>query len=422
MAKKRQTSSNGQRLLPGLIVLPEVYDKLREAKGPVDIICSVLDGSSVEKVIKFLVKLKIKVNTDEDAHTDYYVFATLTNEKQAKKIDDSFGDAKKQCIKQVWIDKEMNTCVETSQKTINAEAARSLFASGGKGVQWAVLDTGIYAKHSWFNRNAGCSVVSRKDFTGEGLANVGRHGTHVAGIIISMAPEVKLHDYKVLGKNGGSSSMIIRAMHDIRKINFDANRTVIHGVNMSLGGPVPVNSYGCGWSPECQEANRLAASGVVVCAAAGNDGHKYLATLPQGELEIFQTYVDMGITDPGNAEHVITVGSTHKTKPHTFGPSFFSSKGPTGDGRYKPDCVAPGERIVSAKANTSKGTIEMDGTSMATPHVSGAIAVFLSAKPEFKGRAQEVTKILLDSCTDLERDRYFQGAGLVDLLRMIQSV
>ncbi|UCD58923.1 MAG: S8 family serine peptidase, partial [Candidatus Hydrogenedentota bacterium] len=63
-----------------------------------------------------------------------------------------------------------------------------------------------------------------------------------------------------------------------------------------------------------------------------------------------------------------------------------------------------------------------DGTSMATPHVSGAIAVFMSAKPEFKGKAREVKRVLLDSCTDLGRDRYFQGAGLVDLLRMIQSV
>jgi subtilisin family serine protease len=64
----------------------------------------------------------------------------------------------------------------------------------------------------------------------------------------------------------------------------------------------------------------------------------------------------------------------------------------------------------------------MDGTSMATPHVSGALAVFLSAKPEFKGQALKIKKILMESCTDLERDKYFQGAGLVDLLRMIQKV
>jgi subtilisin family serine protease len=64
----------------------------------------------------------------------------------------------------------------------------------------------------------------------------------------------------------------------------------------------------------------------------------------------------------------------------------------------------------------------MSGTSMAAPHVSGAVAVFLSAKPEYKGRARETREILLSSCTDLGRDRYFQGAGLVDVLRMTQSV
>ncbi len=59
---------------------------------------------------------------------------------------------------------------------------------------------------------------------------------------------------------------------------------------------------------------------------------------------------------------------------------------------------------------------------MATPHVSGAIALFLSVKREFIGRAREVKQVLLRSCTDLRRDRYFQGAGLVDVLRMTQSV
>ena len=57
--------------------------------------------------------------------------------------------------------------------------------------------------------------------------------------------------------------------------------------------------------------------------------------------------MDLSISDPGNAEGVITVGSVHKSNPHTYGISFFSSKGPTGDGRYKPDVVAPGEKIKS---------------------------------------------------------------------------
>lgn len=114
--------------------------------------------------------------------------------------------------------------------------------------------------------------------------------------------------------------------------------------------------------------------------------------------------------------------------------SFFSSKGPTGDGRLKPDLVAPGERITScaAKAKREKVGIPVDkdvaayvddsGTSMAAPHVSGAIAAFLSIRREFIQRPEEVKRIFLESATSLGRERYFEGHGLVDLMRAIQSV
>jgi hypothetical protein len=59
---------------------------------------------------------------------------------------------------------------------------------------------------------------------------------------------------------------------------------------------------------------------------------------------------------------------------------------------------------------------------MAAPHVSGAVAAFLSIRREFIGQADEVKRIFLDSATDLRRERYFQGAGLVDVMRAIQSV
>ena len=82
--------------------------------------------------------------------------------------------------------------------------------------------------------------------------------------------------------------------------------------------------------------------GVVVVVAAGNSGYGTLdvtATAPK------KFGLPMTINDPGNAERAITVGSTHRDAPHTYGVSYFSSKGPTGDGRPKPDLVAPGERI-----------------------------------------------------------------------------
>jgi len=116
-----------------------------------------------------------------------------------------------------------------------------------------------------------------------------------------------------------------------------------------------------------------------------------------------------------------------------YGVSYFSSKGPTGDGRLKPDLVAPGEKILSCAAGKKRGDIkeetkedcdyvEDSGTSMAAPHVSGVIAAFLSVRREFIGQPEKVKEIFLSTATDLRRDRYFQGSGLVDLMRAIQSV
>jgi hypothetical protein len=59
---------------------------------------------------------------------------------------------------------------------------------------------------------------------------------------------------------------------------------------------------------------------------------------------------------------------------------------------------------------------------MAAPHVSGVIAAFLSIRREFIGRSDKVKDIFLSTATDLKRERYFQGYGLVDLMRAIQSV
>jgi serine protease AprX len=311
--------------------------------------------------------------------------------------------------------------------------------------------------------------------------------------ISGMAPRCKLLSLKVLDDKGtdpgretpkGRSSNIIAAIEYIQEVNGYGRRLIVHGVNMSVGYEFEPKWFACGQSPLCVEVDRLVRSGVVVVVASGNTGYGITQISATKSVSSGQ---DLSINDPGNADLAITVGSTHREMPHIYGVSYFSSKGPTGDGRLKPDLIAPGEKIIScdsdqrrlargletaasmtaaapaqassrATANSESTPIETDtdagtststatvpvatataasdkekikvyglyredsGTSMAAPHVSGVIAAFLSVRREFIGQAERVKEIFLETATDLHRDRYFQGHGLVDLMRAIQSV
>jgi serine protease AprX len=263
----------------------------------------------------------------------------------------------------------------------------------------------------------------------------GGHGTHVAGIIGAnsgkqsnkkklsatfadgMCPDINFYDFRVLAKTLEDTEFaIIAALQYLRYLNDRHTYLTIHGANLSLSIPHDVRNFACGRTPICNECERLVESGVVVVAAAGNLGYQSFETKDGS----YEGYTAFSITDPGNADGVITVGATHRYKPHTYGVSFFSSRGPTGDGRLKPDLVAPGERIESCLPKGEWG--ELDGTSMAAPHVSGAAAMLMARYDELIGEPRRIKQILCESATDLGRERSFQGHGMLDVLRAFQSI
>jgi hypothetical protein len=262
-------------------------------------------------------------------------------------------------------------------------------------------------------------------------APVNTHGTHVAGTLAAdwrregrddpqlqgVCPDLNLYDLRVLDDNGrGNEFSIIAALQFIRYLNAHHDYIVVHGANVSISIQHDVTNFACGRTPVCDECERVVNNGIVVVAAAGNLGTVKFQT----ETGLLEGYNAISITDPGNAESVITVGATHRNRPHTYGVSYFSSRGPTGDGRTKPDLVAPGEKITAPIPGGAKG--RKDGTSMAAPHVSGAAAMLMARHSEFVGEANEVKRILCETATDLGRERFFQGSGMLDVLRALQSV
>jgi len=252
------------------------------------------------------------------------------------------------------------------------------------------------------------------------------HGTHVAGIlaanwpekeITGVCPDILLYDLRVLTPEGVGEFALISAMQFLQWMNSTHGHKEVHGANVSASIRHDVSNYACGRTPVCDEAERLVSSGVVVVAAAGNYGHRRYAT-PEGTA--VEAYNTVSIVDPGNAEAVITVGATHRARPHTYGVSYFSSRGPTGDGRQKPDLVAPGEKITAPVRDNATGI--KDGTSMAAPHVSGAAALLMARHQELIGNPARVKQVLCQTATDLGRERYFQGHGMLDVLRALQAV
>lgn len=397
------------------------------------------------------IKAFLADKTTQITESDFYLFASLFPQDIMALAD------LRDWVYQIWLDETTYGHLLYSADTVKATSCWRTFDAKGKGITWAVMDTGIKADHPHFAAYQTVDAkLSRNFSSSDTLDDKEGHGTHVAGIIAGccpvweegngfkvatymedddepqihdlpaapsgIAPLAKLLNIKVLNDDAtGSASAAIRGLEYLRKLNDASQGIRVDGVNMSLGYPFDPKNYGCGYSPLCQEVTRAVESGLIVVISCGNWGY---GKTTMGSGEQAAVTVVSSITDPANTDAAIAVGSVHKKKPHRYGVSYFSSKGPTADGRMKPDLVAPGEKIISCHVHPDQGFHykEASGTSAAAPHVSGAIAAFLSGHQEYRGDPESVKAIFIKSATDLGRDRGYQGAGMVDLLRAMMSV
>jgi serine protease AprX len=339
-------------------------------------------------------------------------------------------------IRAVSLDRRVSGTLERTGAAIGATWARENLGVDGAGIGVALIDSGITSWHDDLGSERVVHFADFVDFQPVAYDDYG-HGTHVAGIVAGsgydsngarrgIAPGANLVVLRVLdGDGNGYISNVIAALDYAVENRARFN---IRVVNLSVAAGV-YESYNT--DPLTLAAKRAVEAGVVVVTAAGNFG-KNAKGLPQYG----------GITAPGNAPWVLTVGAaSHNGTASRSDDSvaLFSSRGPSYiDYAAKPDLVAPGVGIESLADGSSLlftthpaarlwGTIEtvtqpylsLSGTSMAAPVVTGTVALMLQANPSL---TPNLVKAILQYTAE-HRARYddlTQGAGFLNARGAVQ--
>lgn len=323
-------------------------------------------------------------------------------------------------VRKVQQDSHITAQMNIAREVIHADWAHQRGYSG-RGIGVAVLDSGIYPHEDFMHpRNR---IIAFKDFVNgyEKPYDDNGHGTHVAGIIggdgtksngqyKGIAPACNLIGIKILDEKGNGSTSNVLA--GIQWMIDNKDRYNIRVANLSIGSPDREGEN----DPLVKAVNAAWDAGIVTLVAAGNDGPR-----------------KQSITSPGVSRKVITVGASDDQKSvdiHGDIISDYSGRGPTKACIKKPDVVAPGSDIMSCASDTkyipedgqdpanslTTYYVKKSGTSMATPMVSGALALFLERYPYV---TPNDLKLRLKSCTnDLKFPQEQQGWGLIDIQKL----
>lgn len=272
----------------------------------------------------------------------------------------------------------------------------------GRDVEVAVIDTGL-PFNSTFSRSVGFRYdipdVESMERTGEHA-----HAFSVTSALLSVAGGVTVHDLGIINEK-------VTDKRIAQSLQWCKERALENGVKLIANLSIQTR-HGCGgWCPLCKTIDEVSRAGVIVVAATGNRGELYRG----GKCTV---------TCPGSAKSAVSVGEYWGGKVLSH-----SGSGPTIDGRMKPDLVAPSytKFEISMEAGTF-GRLEksthleepLPGTSLATPVISGAIALLWQHHSD--ATAEEVKNILFQNCEILSGvPLHRQGKGISTFYNAIRE-
>ncbi|HTI38261.1 MAG TPA: S8 family peptidase [Vicinamibacterales bacterium] len=326
---------------------------------------------------------------------------------------------------------------ERVSEAVGADWVRTRLGYDGSGVTVAVIDSGVMDSHDDLSASRIARFVDFVNFQPAAYDDYG-HGTHVAGILAGngsdssgsrrgIAPAASLLVEKVLDETGqGYISNVIAAI-DYAIANRDT--LGVRVINLSVAALVTESYLD---DPLALAAKRAVDAGIVVVTAAGNLGRNAGGQTQYG-----------GIGSPGNAPWVVTVGASAHSGSRSIRDDIvapFSSRGPTAiDSLAKPDLVAPGvsiesladpsstlfltkpaARVWGTVTTASQPYLSLTGTSMASPVVSGTIALMLQANPSL---TPNLVKAILEYTAETHAgyDALTEGAGFLNARGAVEA-
>ena len=255
----------------------------------------------------------------------------------------------------------------------------------GERIRVGIVGTGIDLTHPDFRNNS----INAFSLLGSDVSDLVGHETGIVWLITRIAPRADVIVAKDRVGAYGYMHHVIDACERLRELGVQI-------LNLSIATDFPTD----GTDPLSREVNYLAQNGIAVVTAAGNKGPS------------LQT-----IGAPGAAELAITTGKTNDRDQVAWD----SSRGPTVDGRLKPDCVAPGARIMAASPLAlGRAAYHMfDCTSYAVPHVTGTLALLRQAHPDISAAA--LKRAIMAGCEPTKTSFLSRTAGWSSLRKRLAA-